>query len=436
MVDESPRSINICIGDINKCKLMAKKILTIKRNKTIFKQKVMKDNTMASYLGYSTVELEDLGALHTAREIAGQPDLWQSVWQELERSHQTVAKKIGACLNSRECDIILTGAGTSAYIGELLAGWLAGRTGKRVRAVPTTDIVTHPEYIFKKETPTLLVSFARSGNSPESVAALELANQICEHVHHLIITCNPEGQLIKRISGKNDGYFLLPPEADDKSLAMTGSFSGMALAGLILLGSGTPDDFKSPVKRFIEYGRYFFTRYPAGLKKLAELPFRRGVFLGSGALLGSAHEAHLKLQELTDGRVICKFDSFLGFRHGPKAVIDGDTLNVFLLSSDAYVSKYETDLVADVNRGEKGCFRLGVSEHERPDLDLDLNIYFTRHSAPVPEPLLAVLSVLPAQVLGFYKSIILGLRPDAPSVSGTITRVVQGVHIYPFGKNR
>jgi tagatose-6-phosphate ketose/aldose isomerase len=412
-----------------------KKILTIKRNKIIFKQKVMKDNTMASYLGYTAVELEDLGALHTAREIAGQPDLWQSVWQELQRSYQTIMNKMGICLTSRECDIILTGAGTSAYIGELLAGWLARKTGRRVRAVPTTDIVTHPEYIFKKETPTLLVSFARSGNSPESVAALDLANQICEQIDHLIITCNPEGQLIKRISGKSDSYFLMPPEADDQSLAMTGSFSGMALAGLILLGGGSVEDFELPVKRFIDYGRYFFTQYPAGLKKLAELSFHRGVFLGSGAMQGSAHEGHLKLQELTDGRVICKFDSFLGFRHGPKAVIDRETLNVFMLSSDKYVSKYETDLVADINRGEKGCFRLGISEYERPDLDLDLNIYFARNPDSVPEPLLAVLCVLPAQVLGFYKSVNLGLKPDAPSVSGTITRVVQGVHIYPYREN-
>ncbi len=385
-----------------------------------------------SYLGISASELTRRGGINTAREIAGQPDLWGAVWDALQKSYGSIRQFIDDFTARGECDIILTGAGTSAFIGEILAGSLAGATGLRFRAAATTDIVTHPSLVLNKTRPTLLVSFARSGNSPESVATMELANQLCRDVSHLVITCNPEGRLVKRVSRGNGVSFLLPPVADDKSLAMTGSFTAMTFAGLILLGGMPLETMQSAVKNFVEYGRYFFTHFLPDLRKLADCSFHRAVFLGSGPLQGSARESHLKLQELTDGQVICKFDSFLGFRHGPKAVIDRDTLNVFLFSSDQYVSFYEADLVSDINRGEKGFFRLGISQQKLKGADLDLNIYFSEKDTRIPEPLLAIVNVLPAQVLGFYKSLALGLRPDTPSASGTITRVVQGVHIYDF----
>lgn len=386
----------------------------------------------SSYLGISASDLTRRGGIHTAREIAGQPDLWSAVWDALQQSYGSIRLFIDDFIARRECDIILTGAGTSAFIGEILAGWLDGTTGLRFRAAATTDIVTHPHLVLNRTRPTLLVSFARSGNSPESVATMELANQLCRNVAHLVITCNPEGQLVKRISSNNGVSFLLPPEADDKSLAMTGSFTAMTFAGLILLGGMPLESMQSAVKNFVEYGKYFFTHFLPGLRNLADSSFHRAVFLGSGPMQGSACESHLKLQELTDGHVICKFDSFLGFRHGPKAVINRDTLNVFLFSSDQYVSLYEADLVSDINRSEKGLFRLGISEQKLKRADLDLNIYFTEKATRISEPLLAIVSVLPAQVLGFFKSLALGLMPDTPSVSGTITRVVQGVHIYDY----
>ena len=48
----------------------------------------------------------------------------------------------------------------------------------------------------------------------------------------------------------------------------------------------------------------------------------------------------------------------------------------------------------------------------------------------IAEDFLPLCSIIPAQILGFYKSLQIGLMPDAPSVSGAISRVVQGVKIY------
>ena len=100
------------------------------------------------------------------------------------------------CCAGAELRIVLTGAGTSAFIGECLAPALIRRTGLRVEAVPTTDLVGSPDAGLSLAVPTLLVSFARSGNSPESVAALRLAELVVPECHHLIFTCNRDGRAL------------------------------------------------------------------------------------------------------------------------------------------------------------------------------------------------------------------------------------------------
>src|SRR5690606_23570998 len=110
------------------------------------------------------------------------------------------------------------------------------------------------------------------------------------------------------------------------------------------------DALKVQVNRLAAYGNNIIENYPDKLRKLAALDFKRAVFLGSGPFQGTARESQLKLQELTDGKVICKFDSFLGFRHGPKVVINPSTLIIYLFSNNDYAHQYEVDLVKAINK--------------------------------------------------------------------------------------
>ena len=81
--------------------------------------------------------------------------------------------------------------------------------------------------------PTLLVSFARSGDSPESVAAAELAEQQLSECWHLVVTCNADGQLARvHASRPRSEVLLLPGAANDQGFAMTSSFTGMRLAAM------------------------------------------------------------------------------------------------------------------------------------------------------------------------------------------------------------
>ena len=383
------------------------------------------------HLGYNEHELCELGAKHTAAEISGQPSLWLKTWQYLLEKKREIQSFLHTVPHDN-LEIILTGAGTSAFIGDVLKGTFQKMTAIPTHAVSTTDLVTHPDLYLLPNKPILLISFARSGNSPESVEAFNVANRICEPVYHLIITCNPDGELVRNACGNNCQVFLNPPEADDKGLAMTGSFTSMLLAGLLISQIDQIESFEEQMHNLAEYGEHILTNYLGDLKKVAQLDFDRAVFLGSGPFRGIARESHLKLQELTDGKVICKYDSFLGFRHGPKAVINPNTLIVYLFSNKDHVNKYEIDLVKAVNSGQRGKYCIGVMESEINHIEIDLKIILSKNKHQISEELLAICSVLPAQLIGMFKSISLGLKPDEPSVSGTITRVVEGVHIYPY----
>lgn len=386
------------------------------------------------YLGFNIAELTQAGAVFTAKEISTQPELWVETWTYVKKQRAALENFLAESYAHADLDVILTGAGTSAFIGDILVGLFKKNSGKRTRAIATTDLVTHPNIYFHSDIPTLLVSFARSGNSPESVAAVNLADKICGTVYHLIITCNAEGELAMTNSYNRAMVFLLPPQANDQSLAMTGSFSSMLLTGLLISKLRLVDELGSQIELLSGYGTNVIDNYAAKLQKVAARDFKRAVFLGSGPLDGSAKESGLKLQELTDGKVICKNDSFLGFRHGPKAVIDRDTLLVYLFSSSGYVHQYELDLINDINEGEKGLYRIAIIETagQTADLDVDLLIEFSDGDEKLDEDFLTVCSVLPAQILGFYKCLNLNLKPDSPSLNNTITRVVQGVNIYPF----
>ncbi len=381
------------------------------------------------YLGVELQHLVDQGAIHTAREISQQPDLWEAIWRKIGDSREEMSSFLGRVVPGIQ-QIVLTGAGTSAYIGHSLVGMMQRRTGVATVAIASTDLVSHPKDYLQQDVPTLLISFARSGNSPESVATVALAEELCRTCYHLVITCNAEGQLAAYKTKHEKFVFALPPEANDQSLAMTSSYTGMLLAAILIAHLDNLEAQKKDVDLLISYGRRVIESYTADLERIAEKDFRRAFFLGSGPLLGTARESNLKIQELTDGQVVCKEDSFLGFRHGPKAVIDDSTLVFYIFSNKEYVLKYERDLLASMKKGRAPLMEVGIMESRIPGINLDQIFYLSDNGASLSEEYLAVCSVLPAQILGFFKSLKLGLRPDAPSATGAITRVVEGVQIY------
>ena len=369
--------------------------------------------------------------MFTFNEIHQQPAMWRKELKALLENREAIRAFMHKYLTP-ETDIVLTGAGTSAFIGDALQPVMRGMW-HNVRSVATTDIITHAKYLLNPDKPLLLVSFARSGNSPESVGAVNLANKLCKNVAHVYITCNKNGKLALQAEGKdNILLLLLPEETDDKSLAMTSSFSTMLLTCLMLGHIDTLDKDQEMIEKTAKNAEAVMAEYEEKLKEIASRPFERGVFLGSGALKGIAEECHLKLQELTDGAVVCKFDSFLGFRHGPKAVVNSKSIVVYLMTEQEDVQRYERDLVKQVDANNTPVAQIIVIAGKAPELpgvkaDLVVRMPF----GPGENDFYGIVAyVLVGQLLGYYASLAHGLNPDAPSVSGNIHRVVEGVTIY------
>ncbi len=366
----------------------------------------------------------------THKEILQQPAVWRKEYRLLVEKKSEIQAFLAKYLTP-ETDIVLTGAGTSAFIGDAIAPVLRG-VWENVRAVATTDLVTNAENYLDANKPLLLVSFARSGNSPESVGAVGLANRICSNIAHIYITCNKNGHLAQTGKAENVLTLLLPDETDDKSLAMTSSFSTMLLTCLMLSRIDTIEQEKEAVEHTAQNAQTVIDLYAASLQEIANRKFERAVFLGSGPMKGIAEECHLKLQELTDGGVVCKFDSFLGFRHGPKAVVNEHSVVVYLMQDDEYIQQYERDLIKQVNDNNRLVAQIIVIAGKRVVIDgvkEDLQVVMPFGSAET-----GIYGILPyvlvGQLLGYYTSLSHGLCPDTPSVSGNIHRVVEGVKIY------
>ncbi|MBX7446662.1 SIS domain-containing protein [Mycobacterium sp. G7A2] len=366
---------------------------------------------------------QDGGA--TILEIAQQPDAWREV---AGRSDEQAAAFLADVLARRDLRVILTGAGSSAFAGDIAAPALRRHLNRRVESVATTDIVAGPLDHLEPGTPTLLVSFARSGNSPESLATTALADQFVDQVWHLVLTCDRDGKLGRAHLDRDDSLVVYMPErTNDSGFAMTSSLTSMLLSCLTLLGGARGIDA-------LARGAEHVIGLQDDIRVLARAGKQRFVYLGSGPLQGLAQESALKLLELTAGEVVTYFDSPLGFRHGPKSVLDADTLAVVYVSTDPYTRRYDLDIVAEL-RAQLGAENVRVISTEPlpgesgpamviPGLD------------GLSDSLVALPYLVFAQYLALFTSLAHAKTPDNPFPSGEVSRVVRGVTIYPMDGRR
>ncbi|MEO6087159.1 MAG: SIS domain-containing protein [Umezawaea sp.] len=362
----------------------------------------------------------------TTREIAQQPDVWRDLADSLHLQRQRVEEFLAPLLARADLRIVLAGAGTSAYAGQIVAPGLARALGRRVDAVATTDLVSNPRDHFTEDVPTLLVSFARSGDSPESTAAVRLADELLTDCAHLALTCNPDGELYRTLhqDGGNSLALLMPSGTNDRGFAMTSSVTCMVLAALVVLG-GFGD-----IASLAAAATAALPDLEKQARALVEGRADRFVYLGSGPLAGVARESALKLVELTAGRVVGYSDSSLGFRHGPKSVLTDTTLVVVYLSNDPHTRGYDLDIVRELRQSlpaERvvpiGC--LDVADEETwsfPALG---------HLADVA---VAPVLLLAAQHIAVAQSFALGLDPDNPFPANEVNRVVEGVTIHELDR--
>lgn len=364
---------------------------------------------------------EDGGA--TILEIGQQPGAWREVGG---RADEETAGFLRGIVSRPDLRVILTGAGSSAFIGEIAAPALRRHLNRRVEAIATTTIVASPLDFLERHTPTLMVSFGRSGNSPESLATTALADELVDDVWHLIFTCDREGELGRAHRGRANSLVIYMPErTNDSGFAMTSSLTSMLLSCLLILGPAGRSDVEA-LARAAEY----VSALRPDIRTLAQTKKQRFVFLGSGPLEGLARESALKMLELAAGEVVTYFDSPLGFRHGPKSVLDGDTLVVVYVSTDPYTRRYDLDIIAEI-RAQLGQDAVMVLSTQPIPTALGSAVLLPGLDG-LDDALVALPYLVFAQYLALFTSLEYGKTPDNPFPSGEVSRVVRGVTIYPM----
>lgn len=383
----------------------------------------------------SEEKMKETFSSYTIHEIYQQPATWRKTCAQLAACKDELQKFLDQVVKAEDFDIVLTGAGTSEFVGNSLFQALAQKYNYKVKSYATTDIVPSPENFLSREKPTLLISFGRSGNSPESLGAVQAAEVVCKNLYHLFVTCNHEGTLSKLANDRSNCFALnLTPETHDQSFAMTSSYSNMYMATYLALNLDRLEELTAEIEEVAKAAEHFLDEQYGQVKQIVdEFDFNRIVYLGNIALKGVAQESALKMLELTAGQVATMYDSPLGFRHGPKSIIDPRTLTVVYLSDDEYRRRYEIDLIKEMGPQRKGNKIVAIMNQPVEGLE-DLVDYIIQ--IPVgsykENVLLGFDYILFAQTLAVMKSLSLGITPDNPCPTGEVNRVVKGVTLYPY----
>jgi len=366
------------------------------------------------------------GFRHTVREIAQQPPTWSATARLLADAAGVVREALEGCER-----MVLTGSGSSEYAGACAAPEVQAALGLPVEVAGGGELLLRRQASIGSG-PALVVSLARSGDSPESAAVIETLLATEPATRHLVITCNRNGRAALEFAGNpRVTAICLSDEVNDHSLVMTSSFTNLALSARFLGAAENAGAFVERAERLNAAGRALLERWPDRLAGFASGDVRRVVFLGGGCRFGAAREGALKVLEMTAGGLATMAETFLGVRHGPMSFIDGHTLVVAFLSSDPLIRAYELDLIEELNAKKLGLRKLiagtgGVAA----DLCRGEDVAMRYELADAADGELAVLGAVIAQIIGFHCCRRAGLSPDSPSAAGVISRVVGSFRIH------
>ena len=376
-------------------------------------------------------------AVYTATEIHQQPATWVKTCDQIRQMQDKIKVFMANVLDNDDYDVIFTGAGTSEFVGNALFSYINRLVNFKAKSYATTDITASPENYISQTKPTLLISFGRSGNSPESIGAIDNAESVNhDNLYNLFITCNSQGELSKR--GNIDEHCLainLTDETCDLSFAMTSSFTNMYLAALLCFSIDHLEETIDIINSVIEKAVILVDNDHSLMKNVVEdYDFKRIVYLGSNTLKGIAQESALKMLELTAGKIVTMYDTPLGFRHGPKSIVDDSTLTVIYLSDDPYTRQYETDLIKEMAKQRKANKIMVITNTSCLEAKALANYYYEFNGRALDNIYNGLDFIICAQLIALFKSLSLNITPDDPCPTGEVNRVVKGVTLYPYQK--
>lgn len=391
--------------------------------------------SLSSFMDLPLEEKKARGLLFTPAEIAQQPKTWKTTVNIFEQRQEQITDFLAA---AGVCDsienrptVMLVGAGTSDYVSLALEFLLRQKWGCEVLPVASTDLLPNLEEYVVPGRKYLWISFSRSGDSPEGVAVLEQAIRRYPSISHLVVTCHAQARMAEICRGEaNTLVVVLDDAVNDRSLAMTSSFTNMIIMGHCLANAWSISDYKPLLEQLVQAGDDLLSIAARKAEEVASRNFARICFVGNGSLASVAKESALKVLEMTAGQIKTMSETVLGLRHGPMAALDKETLLICFVSGDKRRGQYARDLLQEVSDKDvvAECIAVGPEFAEREFL-VSCDFYLPVNT-DVDDAYRPVLDVIFGQLLGLYCSVAHQLCPDSPSAGGVINRVVQKFRIY------
>jgi glutamine---fructose-6-phosphate transaminase (isomerizing) len=336
---------------------------------------------------------------HTLNEIHSQP----AIWADALAVFRQATPDLWRLWESHSYDqAIFTGCGSSYYLAITGARLFQVLTGVTARAVPAAELVLSPETYLPQGAQTLLVTPSRSGETSETVQAMEVFRERGQGAA-LALGCSPESTLSKRAD-----LPLVVASANEQSVVQTRSLSSLTvLVGLLaatLSGQGGVDDLE-PLPAA---GERLLATYSELARELGESEeIERFYVLGSHALYGIASEGSLKLKEMS----LSHSEPFhmLEFRHGPMSMVNQETLVIGLISERSY--RHETAVLQEMQL--QGAQVLALADQAGDDLTAWSRAVLLRSRLPFWGRPALYLPVL--QLMACHRAIKRGLDPDRPA---------------------
>ncbi len=326
-------------------------------------------------------------------EIWGQGEAWDG-------AITAVAEAVPELLHIEERhyskSVRFLGAGSSYHLG-LTARAVWAQAGMPTMAVPASEQILHKEAYSFFEAP-MVVAASRSGRTTETLEAVRMLASLGSPT--IGITVTKGSPLAQGVDVP-----LIVGSAAEESIVQTKSFSGQLLAaeitGMVLSGNM---DALEQARRLPDLATPWLRRIAPVLESVTPR-YKRVYFLGTGSRWGLALEGALKLKETA----LCEAEGFqfLEFRHGPKSMIDEDTLVVGLVSESAR----SKEIAVLRESGEYGAQVMAIGENLEAYTDQLMTLSF---ESGLDERLQDVLFLPPLHLLAYNRAKWRGLDPDKP----------------------
>ncbi|MEE8568039.1 MAG: SIS domain-containing protein [Anaerolineales bacterium] len=332
---------------------------------------------------------------HTHTEIFSQPDIWQATLHRLSEMDPTQIPDPTSYQR-----LLFTGCGSTYYLSLWAARMAEATNGVIARAAPASDLLLFPSSWLQKGTNTLLVAISRSAETSETLRSVETFHA-GGYGDSLAITCYPDRRLTALTTKA-----ISTPDAQEEGIAQTRSFTSMMLAIAWWLLPDPPRGFEDTLT--IAAKQLIDTYAPLASELGRDTFLQRFFFLGSGPLYGVASEAMLKMKEISLS--YSEAYHFLEFRHGPKSMVDDQSLVIGLLSEQA--QDHELAVMREMQ--DLGARTIILAESPNNKIEQAGDSVVTLASG-LPSGWRAPLYLPFLQLLALQRALAKGLNPDQPA---------------------